>query len=68
MGRVEEEQSFICGEGWGKAKFDLKCENEKDTYLLRVCQRLRERKLVEQFSDVLTRKITCKIEFIAVAC
>lgn len=67
MGRVEEEQSFICGEGWGKAKFDLKCARMRRT-LLRVCQRLRERKLVEQFSDVLTRKITCKIEFIAVAC
>ena len=43
-------------------------ENEKDTYLLIVCQRLREIKFVGQFSDVFTRKITCKIEFIAVAC
>ena len=53
--------------GESKILFEMH-ESEKDTCILRVCQRLREIKFVEQFSDVFTRKITCKVEFIAVAC
>ena len=33
MGGVEEEQSFICGEGWGKEKFDLKCARMRRTLI-----------------------------------
>ena len=32
-GRVGEEQSFIRGEGWGKAKFDLKCARVRRTLI-----------------------------------